>query len=158
MTSGRIRIEVADPQGAAALTLLRAAAEEARALYPELQEAAATWPTNPPTPARGIYLIAHVDTLAVGMGALRPLDELSAEVRRLYVLPSHRRLGVARLILVELEMRALHFGYRVMRLETGDRQRAALRLYEACGFRRIEAFAPYTGDPTSVCFEKSLAG
>jgi putative acetyltransferase len=158
MTSGRFRIEVADPQGAAALTLLRAAAEEARALYPELQGAAATWPTNPPTPARGIYLIAHVDTLAVGMGALRPLDELSAEVRRLYVLPSHRRLGVARLILVELEGQALQFGYRVLRLETGDRQQAALRLYEACGFRRIEAYAPHTGDPTSVCSEKSLAG
>lgn len=158
MTSGRIGIEVADPQGAAALTMLRAAAEEARVLYPELQEAAATWPTNPPTPARGIYLIAHVDTLAVGMGALRPLGELSAEVRRLYVLPSHRRLGVARLILVELERRALQFGYRVLRLETGDRQLAARRLYEACGFRQIDAFAPYTGDPTSVCYEKSLAG
>lgn len=138
--------------------MLRAAAEEARALYPELQEAAATWPTNPPTPVRGIYLIAHVDTLAVGMGALRPLDELSAEIRRLYVLPSHRRLGVARLILAELERQALHFGYRVLRLETGNRQRAALRLYEACGFHRIDAYAPYAGDPTSVCFEKPLAG
>jgi len=31
-------------------------------------------------------------------------------------------------------------------------------LYEACGFRRIEAFAPYIGDPTSVCFEKPLPG
>jgi putative acetyltransferase len=94
----------------------------------------------------------------VGMGALRPLDELSAEVRRLYVLPSHRRLGVARLILVELERQALQFGYCVLRLETGDRQQAALRLYEACGFRRIEAFAPYTSDPTSVFYEKSLVG
>lgn len=158
MTSGRIWIEFADPQGAAALTLLRTAAEEARALYPELQEAAATWPTNPPTPPRGIYLIAHVDALAVGMGALRPLDERSAEVRRLYVLPSHRRRGVARLILVELERQALHFGYRVLRLETGNRQLAAQRLYESCGFRRIEAFAPYSGDPTSMCFEKPLAG
>ncbi len=138
--------------------MLRAAAEEARALYPELQEAAATWPTNTPTPARGIYLIAHVDAVAVGMGALRPLEEHSAEVRRLYVLPSHRRLGVARLILAELERQALHFGYHVLRLETGDRQQAALRLYEACGFRRIEAFAPYTDDPTSVCFEKSMVG
>jgi GNAT superfamily N-acetyltransferase len=137
--------------------MLRAAAEEARALYPELQEATATWPTNVPTPAGGIYLIAHVDALAVGMGALRPLDERGAEVRRLYVLPSHRRLGVARLILAELERQALHFGYHVLRLETGDRQQAAVRLYEACGFRRIEAYAPYTGDPTSVCFEKALA-
>jgi GNAT superfamily N-acetyltransferase len=157
-TTGRIRIEVADPQGTVALTLLRAAAEEARALYPELPQAATTRPTNSPTPPRGIYLIAHVDALAVGMGALRPLDELSAEVRRVYVLPSHRRLGVARLILAELERRARRFGYGVLRLETGDRQLVAQRLYETCGFRRIEAFAPYGDDPTSVCFEKPLAG
>jgi GNAT superfamily N-acetyltransferase len=158
MRAGHLRIEVADPQGSAALTLLRAAAEEARALYPELQEAAAAWPTNPPTPARGIYLVARVDALVVGMGAIRPIDGRSAEVRRLYVLPSHRRLGVARRILAELERQALHFGYGLLRLETGDRQLAAQRLYEACGFRRIEAFAPYIGDPTSVCFEKPLPG
>lgn len=158
LRTGRLRIEVADPQGSAALTLLRAAAEEMRALYPELQQAAAACPTNPPTPARGIYLLAYVDASTVGMGALRPIDERSAEVRRIYVLPSHRRLGVARRILAELERQALHFGYRVLRLETGDRQLAAQRLYEACGFRRIEAFAPYTDDPTSVCFEKALPG
>jgi hypothetical protein len=83
LRTGRLRIEVADPQGSAALTLLRAAAEEARALYPELQDAAAAWPTNPPTPARGIYLVARVDALVVGMGAIRPIDGRSAEVRRL---------------------------------------------------------------------------
>lgn len=92
------------------------------------------------------------------MGALRPIDERTAEVRRMYVLPLHRRFGVARLILAELERRALDFGYRVLRLETGFRQHAALRLYDACGFKRIDAFAPYTHDPTSVCFEKSIVG
>jgi putative acetyltransferase len=149
---------VADPRGSAATLLLRAAAEEARALYPELHAANASWPTNSPTPARGIYLIAYVDSRAAGMGGLRPIDERTAEVRRMYVLPLHRRFGVARLILVELERRALDFGYRVLRLETGFRQHAALRLYGACGFRRIDAFAPYTDDPTSVCFEKSIVG
>jgi GNAT superfamily N-acetyltransferase len=158
LTISRLRIEVADPQGLAATLLLRAAAEEARALYPELHAVDASWPTNSPTPARGIYLIAYDESLAVGMGALRPLDERNAEVRRLYVLPSHRRQSIARLILTELERQALDFGYRVLRLETGFRQRAALRLYEACGFLRIEAFAPYTDDPTSICFEKSIAG
>jgi putative acetyltransferase len=153
-----LRIEVADPQGSAATSLLRAAAEEARALYPELHAPEAPWPTNSPTPARGIYLIAYDDSLAVGMGALRPIDEHTAEVRRMYVLPSHRRYGVARLILAELERLALDFGYLVLRLETGFRQHAALRLYEACGFLRIKAFAPYIDDPTSICFEKSIAG
>ena len=149
---------MADPQGSAATLLLRAAAEETRALYPELHAADAPWPVNSLTPARGIYLIAYDDSLAVGMGALRPLDKRTAEVRRMYVLPSHRRHGVARLIVTELERHAVDAGYRVLRLETGFRQHAALRLYDACGFKRIDAFAPYTDDPTSVCFEKSIVG
>ncbi len=156
MTSARIRIATADPQGSAALELLRAAALEARALYPEGQEADAPWPTNSPTPARGTYVIAYDASHAVGMGALRPLDDRVAEVRRMYVLPSHRRHGVARLILGELERRALEFGYRVLRLETGFRQQAALQLYETSGFRRIDPFGPYIDDPTSVCFEKQI--
>jgi GNAT superfamily N-acetyltransferase len=157
LTISRLRIGVADPQGPAATSLLRVAAEEARMLYPELHTADAPWPTNSPTPARGIYLVAYDDSLAVGMGALRPLDDCAAEVRRLYVLPSHRRHGVARLILAELEKQALGFGCRVLRLETGFRQLAAQRLYDACGYWRIDSFAPYTDDPTSVCFEKSIA-
>jgi len=128
VTSARIRIATADPQGSPALDLLRTAALEARALYPELQEPNAPWPTNPPTPARGTYVIAYDALLAVGMGALRSLDDRAAEVRRMYVLPSHRRHGVGRLILGELERRALDFGYRVLRLETGCRQQAALQL------------------------------
>jgi len=125
-------------------------------LYPELQEPNAPWPTNPPTPARGTYVIAYDALLAVGMGALRSLDDRAAEVRRMYVLPSHRRHGVGRLILGELERRALDFGYRVLRLETGCRQQAALQLYETSGFRRIDPFGPYTDDPPSVCFEKQI--
>lgn len=125
-------------------------------MYPDVQEADAPWPTNPPTPVRGTYVVAYDALLAVGMGALRPLDDRVAEVRRMYVLPSHRRHGVARLILGELERRALDLGYRVLRLETGFRQQAALQLYETAGFRRIDPFGPYTDDPTSVCFEKQI--
>ena len=44
-----------------------------------------------------------------------------------------------------------------MRLETGIHQQAAIRLYERLGFRRIPPFGPYTDDPLSRCYEKSLA-
>ena len=134
-------IRPADPQGADALALLREAAIEARALYPELVQPGAPWPTNPPLPERGAYLVMYAADQfgaehAVGMGALRPLDQHTAELRRLFV---------------------LRLGYRRIRLETGHRQQPAMRLYERCGFHRIPPFGDYASDPTSVCYEKVLA-
>ena len=48
---------------------------------------------------------------------------------------------------------ALDFGYRQLVLETGFRQTAAMRFYEASGFKRIAPFGKYVDDPTSVCYE-----
>lgn len=152
-----LHIEDVDPQGADALALLREAAIEARALYPELHQPGAPWPTNPPTPLRGTYLVAYLDSVPTACGALRPIDAQCAEVRRMYVLKSARRGGLARAILTTLERAALAQGYTQLRLETGCRQQAAMALYEACGFHRIPPFGEYAHDPTSVCFEKTIA-
>jgi ribosomal protein S18 acetylase RimI-like enzyme len=43
-----------------------------------------------------------------------------------------------------------------IRLETGRRQPAAMRLYEQAGFRRVPNFPPHETDPESVCYEKQL--
>jgi len=151
-----LRIEPVDPQGKDALSLLRSAAIEARQLYPDLHAADAPWPTNPALPARGAYVIAYADDTPVGCGALRPLDAHTAEVRRMYVLASARRTGVAREVLLHLEQRARELGYGRLRLETGNRQLPAIALYESMGFVRIPPFGDYVDDPVSVCFEKSL--
>lgn len=151
-----LTIAPADPRGAAALALLAEAASEVRALYPEFEAPNAPPPQNAPTPPRGIYLLAWQDGAAVASGALRPLDDVTAEVRRLYVAPAARRQGVARAMLLRLEEEAQRLGYRVLRLETGNRQAAALALYDACGWARITPFGRYVDDPTSVCFEKPL--
>lgn len=149
-------IQEADPQGEAALILLREAAREARALYPELHPPGAPWPTNPPTPERGIYLIGYLDGEPVASGALRPMGETIAEIRRMYVLRRARRAGLSRKMLQALEAAAYGFGYKSMRLETGYRQLPAMALYESYGFQRIEPFGEYAGDPTSVCYEKAV--
>lgn len=145
-----------DPQGPDALGLLREAAVEARALYPDLLAQDAPWPTNGPTPPGGVYLVAYAGQVPVGCGALRPLEPGVAEVRRMFVTRAFRRQGVASQVLQALEARALERGVTVLRLETGNRQLPALQLYASAGFVRIEAFGPYAGDPTSVCFEKRL--
>jgi putative acetyltransferase len=145
-----------DPQGQDALALLREAAIEAREVYPEFHSPGDPWPTNPPTPVRGTYLIAYVDGEPMACGALRPLEETAVEVRRMFVVKQARRRGLGRTILGALEEAASRFGYRVMRLETGNRQLPAMALYTACGFTQIEPFGEYVNDPTSVCYEKAV--
>jgi putative acetyltransferase len=152
-----LSIGAADPQGEAALSLLRLAAVEARALYPELHAADAPWPGNEPSPPRGIYLLAWLSDELVGMGAHRPLDANSTELRRMFVRADARRHGVARALLEALQAHALSQGFMRLRLETGFRQLPAMRLYESFGFQRIDPFGPYVGDPSSVCFEKHIA-
>jgi putative acetyltransferase len=147
----------ADPQGADALALLREAAIEARALYPELFARDAPWPDNPPTAGRGVYLVTYTDGKPVACGALRPIDAEAVEVRRLFVTAAARRRGLAQAMLLELERRAAALGNKVMRLETGNRQLAAIALYESLGFKRIPPFGPYAQDPLSVCFEKTVS-
>jgi GNAT superfamily N-acetyltransferase len=106
---------------------------------------------------RTVFLVARVNEEPVGCGALRRFDDHTAEIKRMYVAPAGRRQGTARRILAELERYAQEFGYRTIRLETGIRQPEAQQLYESMGFRRIAAFGPYVGNPTSVCFEKVVS-
>ncbi|HEU0295395.1 MAG TPA: GNAT family N-acetyltransferase [Anaerolineales bacterium] len=156
MTEISLRIQVVDPRNADALTLLHEAAMEARELYPELHDPNAPLPTNPPTPERGIYLLVYDGSQPVGSGGLRPIDESTVEICRIYVLKEYRRHGVARMILEALEREAARLQCTRMRLETGNRQTAAMRLYESFGFSQIPPFGMYVDDPISVCYEKPV--
>jgi putative acetyltransferase len=118
MNPHSLRIEVVDPQGADALALLREAAIEARALYPDPHAPDAPFPDNPPTLPRGIYLLAYEGKLPIASGALRPIDEMTVEIRRMYVLKDYRRQGIARSMLEALERESARLGYNLMRLET----------------------------------------
>jgi len=151
-----IQVIHADPQGPEAQGLLRQAAIEARQLYPELHGPHDPWPVNDPTSPRGAYFVAYLDGVAIAMGAHRPLDSTSSELRRMYTCTSARRLGAARAILLAVEHHARQQGFLELKLETGFRQAPAMALYRSMGYERIEAFGEYQEDPTSVCFAKPL--
>ena len=89
-------------------------------------------------------------------GALRLLDESTAEVKRMYVEPKLRKLGVAKGILDHLEGVASTLGAHRLVLETGIDQEEAIGLYLRAGFKQVDCWGEYATAPTSVCYQKTL--
>ena len=101
-----------------------------------------------------VFLVARRDGNAVGCGALAPMDEYCVEVKRMFVAKGARGLGIATMILAELERLSREFDYDVMRLETGIKQPESIALYGKAGFYRIPNFPPFENDRSAVCFER----
>ena len=93
-------------------------------------------------PPRGGLWIARVGEAAAGCVALRPLDDTTAEVKRMYVDPEWRGQGVGRALLVTLIAAARARGFRVLRLGTLDDMTTAQALYRSLGFTPIERYRP----------------
>jgi GNAT superfamily N-acetyltransferase len=99
-------------------------------------------------------VIAYENNTAAGCGAFKPFDTDSVEIKRMYVLPSHRNRGIAAAVLQQLEQWAAEEGYSAAVLETGKKQPEAIRLYEKCGYARIPNYGQYAGVENSVCMKK----
>jgi putative acetyltransferase len=102
------------------------------------------------------FLVARGDGAALGCIALRVDPAGWGEVKRLYVSPRARGLGLGRRLLSALEAQARRERVPLLRLETGIHQPEALGLFRAAGFREIPAFGAYAADPLSVFMEKAL--
>lgn len=105
----------------------------------------------------GAFLVAYLDDVAVGCGAVRRVNETTAEIKRMYVDPSVRGQSIGRALVEALECEARLVGITTIVLETGTRLASAIRLYEAMGYAHIPLFGEYISSPnTSLCFGKSL--
>jgi putative acetyltransferase len=97
---------------------------------------------------RGALLLALVDGQLAGCGAVRPLADVdypnACEMKRLFVRPAFRGLGLGRTIAQALMDRAANAGYSSMLLDTLDDMEAARGLYAALGFEEIP---PYYFNP-----------
>lgn len=96
-------------------------------------------------PPRGVLLVACPDDgEPVAMIALRPLDETTGEMKRLYVSPPARGQGLARALILRLLDEARALGYQEVRLDTLPMMGAAQALYATLGFVDIP---PYYDTP-----------
>jgi len=102
------------------------------------------------------FFVGRRDGEALGCIALRVDPAGWGEVKRLYVSPRARGLGLGRQLLDALEAQARRERLALLRLETGIHQPEALGLFRAAGFHEIPAFGAYAPDPLSVFMEKTL--
>lgn len=88
----------------------------------------------------GVLLLAHIDHHPAGIVALHQFDGPIAEMKRLYVVPAYRHLGIARELISRLLIQAQHLGYQSVRLDTLPTMTSAQALYHAMGFVPIDAY------------------
>jgi GNAT superfamily N-acetyltransferase len=151
-----IRVAVCEPGHRDARARVRAYFTELASRFeggfdPELSISADDDELSPP---RGLILVATLHGEPVGCGALKFHGNAPAEVKRMWVSPSARGLGLGRRLLTELEAQAAARDVRTLRLETNRSLGEAISMYRSAGYREVPAFndEPYAHH----WFEKTL--
>ena len=101
-------------------------------------------------------VILYVDKVAVGCGAIKKFDNSTMEIKRMYVSSNYRSKGLAQKIIEELEIWTKELGFSKCILETGKRQKAAVKFYKKSKYNIIENYGQYIGMKNSICFEKNV--
>ncbi|MEV7975971.1 helix-turn-helix domain-containing GNAT family N-acetyltransferase [Streptomyces sp. NPDC086519] len=142
LTAGTVTLDVVDPDHPDARHCLLAYFAElqerfdtgfdpARSLLPDAGEL---------RPPHGLFLVARLHGEPVGCAGVKLPPGAPAEIKRMWVAPRARRLGLARRFLTELEARAARHGYDTLRLDTNKTLSAAINLYHSFGFEEVPAF------------------
>jgi DNA-binding MarR family transcriptional regulator/GNAT superfamily N-acetyltransferase len=106
-------------------------------------------------PPAGEFFVAYRHGEAVGCGAVKHHADRPAEIKRMWIAPSARGLGLGRRLLERLEACALAGGARVARIETSADLVEAVSLYRSTGWTEVAAF---NDEPfADHWFEKALS-
>ena len=102
------------------------------------------------------FFVARLGGLPLACGGVQLFGTEYGEVKRTYVRPEHRRLGLGKRMLSHIADYTREQGVPLLRLETGIYQHEAIGLYDRFGFAPIPPFGDYLEDPLSMFFEKRL--
>ena len=106
------------------------------------------------TPPDGMILIARLRGRPVGCGALRFHLRTKPDIKRMWISPEVRGIGLGKRMLERLELEAKSAGARAVRLETNSALKEAIAMYRAAGYREV---APFNSEPYAHhWFEKSF--
>jgi GNAT superfamily N-acetyltransferase len=153
----RLVIHPTDLHDDVAIQLIARLNNELAAMYPQPGANHFSLGAEEVADGRGVFLVAHLDDVAVGCAALRQLDQSTSEVKRMYVDPAARGNRIGAALLCELERVARSLGASAMVLETGAAQAEAVGLYDKHGFVRCPCWGEYLASPdTSLCYRLEL--
>lgn len=99
-------------------------------------------------------VIIYKNEIPVACGAFKEYNLNTVELKRIFVIKEHRRQGLSKLIIEEIENLALNEGYKYAILKTGIKQNEAIHLYKKSGYDVIQNYEPYIGNINSVCMKK----
>jgi GNAT superfamily N-acetyltransferase len=105
-------------------------------------------------PPAGLFLVARRHGEALGCGGLKFHGNGRSELKRMWVAPTARGLGVGRLLLEQLEWQAAERSSTLVQLDTNHVLVEAIGMYRACGYVQVPA---YNDEPyADRWFEKRL--
>ncbi len=156
MTDHTIRITATDPRHPDAIACLEAYYAELAARFETGFDVSRSADPDAADmrPPRGTFLTAYRDDAPIGCVGLKGTDKGYAEVKRLWVSPSARGLGLAKRLMDATEQAARALGIATLRLDTNSALPEAVRLYQTTGWTEI---ARFNDDPyPDYFFEKHL--
>jgi ribosomal protein S18 acetylase RimI-like enzyme len=142
LVASAVRVTACDPRHPDARSCLRAYFGELARRFDGGFDAARSIPAGDDelTPPAGVLLVANLHGEPVGCGAVKFHGDGPAEIKRMWVAPAVRGLGLGGRLLTELEAHAASRGVSVLRLETNRTLGEAIGLYRAAGYREVAAF------------------
>jgi DNA-binding MarR family transcriptional regulator/GNAT superfamily N-acetyltransferase len=156
LRAGAVTVASADPASAEARACIAAYLDELDRRF-EAGFDPALGPSAEPdelVPPKGLFLLAHLDGEAVGCAALKIVGTDVGEIKRMWVAPSARGLGIAQRLLDALEAQAAAMSLHTLQLDTNRSLTEARTLYQRNGYREIP---PYNDNPyADHWFEKRL--
>lgn len=103
------------------------------------------------------FFVTRQDGAPAGCGGVQFYGMEYGELKRMFVRPQFRGLGLGKLMLEHLEGHTRKHNIPLLRLETGIYQKEAIVLYERMGYRTCPPFGEYTTSPLNMFFEKKIA-
>lgn len=100
--------------------------------------------------------VAYVEDLPIGCAAFKHYEEGIAEVKRVYIKKEFRGRGISKLLMEQIEKKAMELGYHYLILETGKAFLPAVSLYQGLGYEIIDNYGQYADMPLSLCMKKVL--
>ena len=101
-------------------------------------------------------VVCFENNIPVGCGAFKKYDNVTVEIKRMFVKPAFRSKGTATAVLKELENWAKENSYTAAILETVKAQPEAIALYNKNGYTLIPNFGQYQNMEKSICMRKDL--